>query len=168
MPRAIDFHVHLPIAEFMDGAIGKYRAAVEQYFHVDVKLRDIEEIADYYAEARHRRRAAGVGRRDGHRPEAAAERYRRRDRAALPTAIRGFRQCRPAQGRPGHRRDRAGGQRPGTLWGEVPPWYPELLPPATRVSHRSSSASPRSASQRFSIRGRLAWARTCPVAAPSN
>ena len=26
MPRAIDFHVHLPIAEFMDVAIGKYRA----------------------------------------------------------------------------------------------------------------------------------------------
>jgi len=49
MPRAIDFHVHLPIAEFMDGAIGKYRAAVEQYFHKEVTLRDIEEIADYYA-----------------------------------------------------------------------------------------------------------------------
>ena len=25
MPRAIDFHVHLPISEFMDVAIGKYR-----------------------------------------------------------------------------------------------------------------------------------------------
>jgi uncharacterized protein len=50
MPRAIDFHVHLPIAEFMDVAIGKYRAATEQYFRIEVKLRDIEEIADYYAE----------------------------------------------------------------------------------------------------------------------
>jgi len=50
MPRAIDFHVHLPIAEFMDVAIGKYRAATEQYFHIEVKLRDINEIADYYAE----------------------------------------------------------------------------------------------------------------------
>jgi uncharacterized protein len=49
MPRAIDFHVHLPIAEFMDVAIGKYRAATEEYFHIEVKLRDIEEIADYYA-----------------------------------------------------------------------------------------------------------------------
>ncbi|MGO8947260.1 MAG: amidohydrolase family protein [Ktedonobacterales bacterium] len=49
MPRAIDFHVHLPIAEFMDVAIGKYREATEQYFHIEVKLRDIEEIADYYA-----------------------------------------------------------------------------------------------------------------------
>src|SRR5579872_5603105 len=49
MPRAIDFHVHLPISEFMDVAIGKYRAAAEQYFRAEVKLRDIEEIADYYA-----------------------------------------------------------------------------------------------------------------------
>ncbi len=50
MPRAIDFHVHLPIAEFMDGAIGTFRKATEQYFHAEVKLRDIEEIADYYAQ----------------------------------------------------------------------------------------------------------------------
>lgn len=50
MPRAIDFHVHLPISEFMEVAIGKYRAAAEQYFRSEVKLRDIEEIAAYYAE----------------------------------------------------------------------------------------------------------------------
>ncbi len=50
MPRAIDFHVHLPITEFMDVAVGKYRAAVEQYFRREVKLLDIEEIAAYYAE----------------------------------------------------------------------------------------------------------------------
>ncbi len=50
MPRAIDFHVHLPITEFMDVAIGQYRAAAEQFFRREVKLRDIEEIADYYAE----------------------------------------------------------------------------------------------------------------------
>ncbi len=50
MPRAIDFHVHLPIAEFMDVAIGKYRAGAEAFFHREVKLRDIQEIAGYYAE----------------------------------------------------------------------------------------------------------------------
>ena len=50
MPRAIDFHVHLPIAEFMDVAIGKFREATERYFRMEVKLRDIEEIAAYYAE----------------------------------------------------------------------------------------------------------------------
>lgn len=48
MPRAIDFHVHLPISEFMDVAIGQYREAVEHYFHSEVKLRDIAEIADAY------------------------------------------------------------------------------------------------------------------------
>ncbi len=50
MPRAIDFHVHLPISEFMDVAIGQFREAAERYFRSEVKLRDIEEIADYYAE----------------------------------------------------------------------------------------------------------------------
>ena len=50
MPKAIDFHVHLPIAEFMDVAIGMYRDEVERYFRREVKLRDIEEIADYYAQ----------------------------------------------------------------------------------------------------------------------
>lgn len=48
MPRAIDFHVHLPIAEFMDVAIGQYRDAVQQYFRIEVKLRDVEEIAAHY------------------------------------------------------------------------------------------------------------------------
>jgi hypothetical protein len=48
MPRAIDFHVHLPITEFMDVAIGQYREAAERYFHSEVKLRDIAEIADAY------------------------------------------------------------------------------------------------------------------------
>jgi predicted TIM-barrel fold metal-dependent hydrolase len=50
MPRAIDFHVHLPIAEFMDVAIGRFRQAAEQYFRREVMLRDVEEIAAYYAE----------------------------------------------------------------------------------------------------------------------
>jgi predicted TIM-barrel fold metal-dependent hydrolase len=50
MPRAIDFHVHLPISEFMDVAIGQFREATERYFRSEVKLRDIEEIADYYGE----------------------------------------------------------------------------------------------------------------------
>jgi len=50
MPRAIDFHVHLPISEFMEVAIGKYRQAAEAYFRREVKLRDVEEIAAYYAE----------------------------------------------------------------------------------------------------------------------
>lgn len=50
MPKAIDFHVHLPIAEFMDVALGPYRAATERFFRSEVKLKDIEEIAAYYQE----------------------------------------------------------------------------------------------------------------------
>lgn len=50
MPRAIDFHVHLPISEFMDVAIGRFREATERYFRSEVKLHDIEEIAAYYTE----------------------------------------------------------------------------------------------------------------------
>jgi predicted TIM-barrel fold metal-dependent hydrolase len=49
MPRAIDFHVHLPITEFMDGAIGKFRAAAEQYFRAQITLKDAETIAAEYA-----------------------------------------------------------------------------------------------------------------------
>ncbi len=48
MPTAIDFHVHLPISEFMDVAIGKFRKAAEAYFRREVKLQDVEQIAAYY------------------------------------------------------------------------------------------------------------------------
>ena len=50
MPRAIDFHVHLPITEFMDVAIGPFRQAAESYFRREVKIQDVQQIADYYAE----------------------------------------------------------------------------------------------------------------------
>lgn len=49
MPRAIDFHVHLPTKAFMDGTLGKYRSAVERFFHVQITLRDAETIAAEYA-----------------------------------------------------------------------------------------------------------------------
>ena len=107
MPRAIDFHVHLPISEFMDVAIGQYRDAVERYFRAEVKLRDIEEIAAYYAE----REIVGVllawdaETATGRKP--LAQRHRRRDRPSLSRAVRRLRQRGPAQGRPRHRRDRA-------------------------------------------------------------
>jgi uncharacterized protein len=50
MPRAIDFHVHLPITEFMDVSLGPYRAAAERFFRSEVTLRNAEEIAAYYHE----------------------------------------------------------------------------------------------------------------------
>ncbi len=50
MPRAIDFHVHLPIPEFMDEAIGPYREAAQRFFRSAATLRDVDEMAAYYHE----------------------------------------------------------------------------------------------------------------------
>ena len=50
MPRAIDFHVHLPTMEFMQITLGPYAKAAERFFRTEVKLKDIEQIAADYAE----------------------------------------------------------------------------------------------------------------------
>src|SRR5205085_4268438 len=50
MPRAIDFHVHLPTTEFMQVTLGPYATAAERFFRTEVKLKDIEQIAADYAE----------------------------------------------------------------------------------------------------------------------
>ncbi len=50
MPRAIDFHVHLPTTEFMQVTLGPYAKAAERFFRTEVKLKDIEQIAADYAE----------------------------------------------------------------------------------------------------------------------
>ncbi|TMD43365.1 MAG: amidohydrolase [Chloroflexi bacterium] len=50
MPRAIDFHVHLPTTEFMQVTLGPYARAAERFFRTEVKLKDIEQIAADYAE----------------------------------------------------------------------------------------------------------------------
>ena len=50
MPRAIDFHVHLPTTEFMQVTLGPYAQAAERFFRTEVKLKDIEQIAADYAE----------------------------------------------------------------------------------------------------------------------
>jgi predicted TIM-barrel fold metal-dependent hydrolase len=50
MPRAIDFHVHLPTTEFIQITLGPYAKAAERYFRTEVKLKDIEQLAADYAE----------------------------------------------------------------------------------------------------------------------
>ena len=68
MPRAIDFHVHLPTTEFMQVTLGPYAKAAERFFRTEVKLKDIEQIAAEYAEldmigvllARHPQTATGL------------------------------------------------------------------------------------------------------------
>src|SRR5438552_17917397 len=49
MPRAIDLHVHLPMDEWLDNAIGPHLAATEAYFRAKVPRKTIEEVADEYA-----------------------------------------------------------------------------------------------------------------------
>lgn len=50
MPKAIDFHVHLPTAQFLDITIGPYKRAAESFFRIDVPIRELEELARYYEE----------------------------------------------------------------------------------------------------------------------
>jgi hypothetical protein len=50
MSRAIDMHVHLPTASFLEGAIKPYRAAAEKFFRTSVPLRQMEEVARHYEE----------------------------------------------------------------------------------------------------------------------
>jgi len=48
MPRAIDMHVHLPTASFLQGAIKPFTAAAEKFFRTSVPLRQMEEVARHY------------------------------------------------------------------------------------------------------------------------
>jgi predicted TIM-barrel fold metal-dependent hydrolase len=49
MPRAVDFHVHLPTTEFLQVTLGPYAQAAARYFRTEIKLKDIEELAADYA-----------------------------------------------------------------------------------------------------------------------
>ena len=49
MPRAIDLHVHLPMDEWLDNAIGPHLEATEAYFRAKVPRKTIEEVAEEYA-----------------------------------------------------------------------------------------------------------------------
>lgn len=49
MTRAIDMHVHLPTASFLDGAIRTYRLAAEKFFRNTVPVREMDEVAELYA-----------------------------------------------------------------------------------------------------------------------
>ena len=47
--KAIDLHVHLPMQEWLDKAIGPHLEATEAYFRARVPRRTIEEVAQEYA-----------------------------------------------------------------------------------------------------------------------
>ncbi|MFY9610440.1 MAG: amidohydrolase family protein [Blastocatellia bacterium] len=48
MPKAIDMHVHLPTASFLDGAIKPFREPAEAFFRSRVPLREMDEVARLY------------------------------------------------------------------------------------------------------------------------
>ncbi len=50
MPRAIDLHVHLPMDEWLDNALGPLLPATEAYFRAKVPRKTIEEVAQDYAD----------------------------------------------------------------------------------------------------------------------
>jgi predicted TIM-barrel fold metal-dependent hydrolase len=50
MPKAIDMHVHLPTASFLDGAIKPFREPAEAFFRARVPLREMDEVARVYEE----------------------------------------------------------------------------------------------------------------------
>ena len=94
MPRAIDFHVHLPIAEFMNLApSGNIALPSEQYFHKrghaprhrrDCRLLRTRKTSWGCLLAWDAETATGQ--------EAASQRHCGRDRPPLPAAIRRLRQ----------------------------------------------------------------------------
>ena len=47
-PRAIDFHVHLPTPDWLDGSMAGYVEAAEAYFRSSVTRQSLEELAAFY------------------------------------------------------------------------------------------------------------------------
>src|SRR2546428_391734 len=48
MPRAIDLHVHLPMDEWLNNAIGPHLEATEAYFRARVERKTIDQVAEEY------------------------------------------------------------------------------------------------------------------------
>src|SRR6478735_5064624 len=47
-PRAIDFHVHLPTPDWLDGSMAGYVEAAEAYFRSSVTRQSLEELSAFY------------------------------------------------------------------------------------------------------------------------
>ncbi len=46
----IDMHVHLPVPEWLEGALGPYLESAERFFHTKVTARPMEDLAAEYAD----------------------------------------------------------------------------------------------------------------------
>lgn len=51
MPRAIDLHVHPSTREWVDGAMGEFRPACEDYFHTHLPEHTVDEMAEVFRAA---------------------------------------------------------------------------------------------------------------------
>ncbi|MGH9785211.1 MAG: amidohydrolase family protein, partial [Terriglobia bacterium] len=50
MPKAIDMHVHLPTASWLEVSIEPYRKPAEKFFRTSVPVRAMDEVARLYEE----------------------------------------------------------------------------------------------------------------------
>jgi predicted TIM-barrel fold metal-dependent hydrolase len=50
MPKAIDMHVHLPSASFLDGSIKPFVGPAEKFFRNQVPIREMDEVARQYSD----------------------------------------------------------------------------------------------------------------------
>lgn len=50
MPKAVDMHVHLPTASFLQGSIKPFVGAAEKFFRSQVPVRDMDEVARQYSD----------------------------------------------------------------------------------------------------------------------
>ncbi|MEK6285695.1 MAG: amidohydrolase family protein [Acidobacteriota bacterium] len=50
MPNAIDIHVHLPTASFLDGSVKPFKEPAEAFFRSKVPVREMDEVARVYEE----------------------------------------------------------------------------------------------------------------------
>ena len=48
VPRAIDFHVHLPTPDWLDGSMAGYVEAAEAYFRSPAQRQSLEQLAALY------------------------------------------------------------------------------------------------------------------------
>ena len=97
--RAIDFHVHLPTPDWLDGSMAGYVEAAEAYFRSPAQRATLDELAEEYRQLDVPGGAAGLGRGDGHRAAPGPQTRRWPPRAATtPDVFTGLGSVDPHKG----------------------------------------------------------------------
>ena len=87
--RAIDFHVHLPTPDWLDGSMGGYVEAAEAYFRSPAHRQSLPELADQYRRLQVKAVLLAWDAEAGDRRAAGAERDRGRRVPRLPRRVHG-------------------------------------------------------------------------------